>query len=87
VPQVNSDDFKAVWCLYEDIAKRTQGSFSVDEAVIARSCSVGADVRAVFYRVMWLQLLPKTLPDDLLKQWNKGSEHLTSSLGSLQKFL
>jgi hypothetical protein len=71
VPQVNPDDFKAVWSLYEDIAKRTKGSFSVDEAVIARSCSVGADVRAVSYRVMWLQLVPTTLPDDLLAQWIK----------------
>jgi len=59
VPAVDFADMKAVWAFKQDVKKRNPkgGEVIIGRAAYQSVCSLGADVRAISYRLGWLELL------------------------------
>jgi hypothetical protein len=66
VPIVDVDDVRAVWTLYRDMQRSTTGQFAIGVEVIESVCKAGADIGAVYYRVMHFLFMPDML-DEMLK--------------------
>jgi hypothetical protein len=74
VPAVDPEDLKAIWRVYRDTELRHPGqrvAISMDS--IARECKISADVQAVVYRIMMLQLI-RHVAQEQLAPWTKGEE-------------
>jgi len=58
VPEVDPEDLKTVWQLYDEMAKSNPGErFSIELSVLEEVCKPGADVQAVWYRQAAIDLL------------------------------
>jgi hypothetical protein len=73
VPSVNLADLKSVWASYQDIESPLhRGTVDVD-SIIEHACSPGADIDAVRYRCMMLQILER-MRRDLLSTWKQNGQ-------------
>src|SRR5262245_49619779 len=58
VPQVNPEDLKVIWRLYEDVkVDRPEEQVGIGWRLILASCRPGVDAKSVWYRTMALQSL------------------------------
>ena len=71
VPTVDGADIKSVWTFHQDLQSRHAGGVAVEISILARTCSPGADIRAVTYRSAMLQLL-EMCPGKILADWKRG---------------
>ena len=73
VPIVHPEDLKAVWQVYREIELQRPGQrVGVCMSVIERACKPGANVQAVVYRTMMLQLIRHLAPEQLVPWMKKG---------------
>ena len=74
VAPVDPDDLKAVWRVYRETEMSHPGQrVGICMDIIARECKIGADVQAVVYRIMMLQLIQHVAAKQLAP-WTKEGE-------------
>lgn len=74
VPKVGPDDVKAVWEVYQEVAKAHPGEqVAVGWEYIKHTCTPGADVSAVAYRTAMLRILAAHA-DEHLTPWIHNGE-------------
>jgi hypothetical protein len=72
VPQVEPDDIKAVWTIFQEVARTPGERVAVGADFVKASCRPGADVAAVAYRSGMLHALVKHAPE--LAPWIANGE-------------
>lgn len=79
VPQVDPADVKAVWAIYQDVARKHPGEqVGVGTEFIKASCRPGADVSAVVFRTGMLRILVAHAQEQLAPWMN--NEELSDAL-------
>src|SRR5882724_12252595 len=66
VPQVDPEDVKAVWELWQGVKKDHPGvQVAIGQEIYERTCKHGTNVTAVSYRVGKIEMLRHILPDTM----------------------
>ena len=74
VPEVDPEDVKTVWDIWQDTASHSpDGRASVSVTIFRHACKPGADIPAVIYRGMMLQLLLQFAKTEL-ERWTKDGQ-------------
>jgi len=64
VPQADPEDLKALWRLQRDVAVRHPGQqIAIGNELAQHYCKAGADIQAVSYRVSFLWLMSRFVPE------------------------
>ena len=64
IPQVDPEDLKALWRLQRDVEARHPGQqIAIDNELAQHYCKPGADMQAVSYRVSFLWLMSRFVPE------------------------
>ncbi len=69
VPTVSVKDIRAAWKLGHDAARHAGGMCAIGIELFEHACSPGADVRAVWWRGVRLQMCDMLLLRNLLGGW------------------
>lgn len=74
VPAVDPEDLKAVWQVYRNVEMSHPGQrVGICMDSLACECKTGADIQAITYRIMMLQLIQHVAPESLAA-WTKDGE-------------